>query len=131
MVFQVGISRLLLNVRTSQIFAAQRRGTVDEETYLGREIPLREVVSQQEHDATQASRVVVVQESIDTRDEAETRSGKSVGYIRTPGAFRGDFGGCTGQRSLIFILISCTQIIKETTRRRSRLVGLNYHGSDG
>lgn len=69
MVFQVGISRLLLNVRTSQIFAAQGQATVDEGTYLGREIPLREVVSQQERDATQASRLVVAQESIDRRDE--------------------------------------------------------------
>jgi hypothetical protein len=59
------------------------------------------------------------------------RGGKSAGYIRTPGAFRGGFGGCTGQSSPIFILMSCRQIIKGMTGGSPRLAVLNYRGWDG
>jgi hypothetical protein len=43
--FQVGISRLLLNVRTSQIFARRGQDVDDENTFLEGETSLRDVIS--------------------------------------------------------------------------------------
>jgi hypothetical protein len=83
MVFQVGISRLLLNVRTSQMFAAQGQATGQEEdTYLGREIPLKEVMSQQEQERNADDRALCVLAAA-ADEEARTESPSSLLASRT------------------------------------------------
>jgi hypothetical protein len=73
--FQVGISRLLLNVRTSQIFARRGQAVDEDDTFLEGEGSLRDTISPQGRSINRTSCIVVSQDSSNGGREEGTGTG--------------------------------------------------------
>jgi hypothetical protein len=84
MVFQVGISRLLLNVKTSQIFATREQAAGQEDNYLEtRKTPLRDMVSPHDRGINRTTRIV----SHDSSNNGTSRQGEETGMETVAGSY--------------------------------------------